>query len=61
MIETELSPVTQQIVSTLANVSEDEEVLVLADAETSSVARNFTTTARNIGANAHLLFMPKTD
>lgn len=61
MIETELGPVTQQIVSTLANVSEDEEVLVLADAETSSVARSFTTTARNIGADAHLLFMPKTD
>lgn len=61
MIELELSPVAQRIVSTLASVSKDEEVLVLADAETDSVARSFATAARSIGADAHLLFMPKTD
>lgn len=61
MIELELSPIAQRVVSTLASVSADEEVLVLADAETSSVARSFATAARATGADAHLLFMPKTD
>ncbi|MFO7927645.1 MAG: aminopeptidase [Halobacteriota archaeon] len=61
MIELELSNVAQRIVSQLATVEADEEVLVLADAEKDSVARSFATAARAIGADAHLLFMPKTD
>lgn len=61
MIELELSPIAQRVVSTLASVSADEEVLALADAETSSVARSFATAARATGADAHLLFMLKTD
>ncbi|WP_276259088.1 aminopeptidase [Haloglomus litoreum] len=61
MIELELSSVAQRIVSQLAAVEPDEEVLVLTDGRKGPVAMSLATAVRGVGASANLLVMPETE
>ena len=61
MIDLELSPVANRIVSELANVEAGEEVLVITDPEKVSVARAIANAARGIDAEAILSVMPRLD
>jgi hypothetical protein len=61
MIEFELSDVSRRIVADLADTTEGEEALVLADPRTETVARSLTTAARALGADASLLVVPEAD
>jgi N-acetyl-gamma-glutamyl-phosphate reductase len=61
VIDLELSPVARRIVEELAEVTADEEVLVVSDPEKVSVGRAITTAARGSGATATLSVMPRLD
>jgi leucyl aminopeptidase (aminopeptidase T) len=61
MIDLELSNVSRRIVDELAAVEADEEVLIIADPEKTSVARALTNAARAQGATAILTIMPRLD
>lgn len=61
MIAFELSEVAQRIVSQLAGTESGEEVLILADPRTATVASSLTTAARAVGAEASLLVVPEAD
>lgn len=61
MIDLELSPVSRRIVAELADVSAEEEVLVISDPEKTSVGRAITNAARATGASATLSIMPRLD
>lgn len=59
MIDMELSSVAREIVERLAEVSPDDDVLVIVDPRSVAVGRALVVTARAIDATASLLVMPK--
>lgn len=61
MIDFELSPVATRIVTELAEITPDEEVLVISDPEKVSVGRAMTNAARGVGADTTFAVMPRLD
>ena len=61
MIDLELSSISRRIVSELADISADEEVVVISDPEKVTVGRAITSAARAVDANATLAVMPRLD
>jgi len=61
MIDLELSSISRRIVDELADVTAEEEVVVVSDPEKVSVGRAVTNAARAADANATLAVMPRLD